>query len=122
LGDGIKWESVVVIGGLGFVGIVKDRVGVNWLGAGWGTLKREKVQKEAWKARKEQNRATVHLNRGLMPRHYYPRLGVAELASPLSLIKHPTPRRDARRLGVDGEARKLALHQSLNAYAWTQNA
>ncbi|MED6153511.1 hypothetical protein PIB30_102651, partial [Stylosanthes scabra] len=81
----------------------------------------EKVQKEAWKARKEQNRATGQKqsysdhNRRLMPRRHYPHLGVAELASYLRLIQHPTPRRHARCLGVDEAATKLALHQSLNA-------
>ncbi|MED6160150.1 hypothetical protein PIB30_048630 [Stylosanthes scabra] len=75
-----------------------------------GESSQEKLQKEAWKARKEQNRAIVNLNRELAPRRHYPRLGVAELASPFSLIQHPTPRHDARRLGVDEVARKLALH------------
>ncbi|MED6127721.1 hypothetical protein PIB30_090819 [Stylosanthes scabra] len=85
------------------------------------TFKKEKEQKEAWKARKEQNRATrqkqsySNHNRGLMPRRHYPHLGVAELASYLSLIQHQMPKHDARRLGVDGSARKLALHQGLNA-------
>ncbi|MED6126613.1 hypothetical protein PIB30_080096 [Stylosanthes scabra] len=84
-------------------------------------LRKEKEQKEAWKARNEQNTATgqkqshSNQNRGLTPRRHYPRLGVAELASYLSLIQHPTPRHDARRLGVDGSARKMALHQGLNA-------
>ncbi|MED6174930.1 hypothetical protein PIB30_073508, partial [Stylosanthes scabra] len=54
-------------------------------------------------------------NRVLTPRRHYPRLGVAELTSPFSPIQHSTLRRDARRLGVDGAARKLALHQGLNA-------
>ncbi|MED6201650.1 hypothetical protein PIB30_097106 [Stylosanthes scabra] len=82
---------------------------------------KEKEQKEAWKERKEQNRATgqkqsySNQNRGLMPRRHYPRLGVAELASYLSLIQHSMPRRDARRLGMDGSTRKMALHQGLNA-------
>ncbi|MED6222592.1 hypothetical protein PIB30_065827 [Stylosanthes scabra] len=84
-------------------------------------LKKEKEQKEAWKARKEENRAIgqkqsySNKNRVLKPGRHYPRLGVAELASPFGLIQHPTPRRDARRLGVDGASRKLALHQGLNA-------
>ncbi|MED6174559.1 hypothetical protein PIB30_070175 [Stylosanthes scabra] len=43
------------------------------------------------------------------------RLGVAELASILIPIQHSMPRSDARRLGVNGVARKLALHQGLNA-------
>ncbi|MED6164093.1 hypothetical protein PIB30_086405 [Stylosanthes scabra] len=81
----------------------------------------EKDQKEAWKARKEENRATgqkqsySNKNRVLTPRRHYPCLGVAELASPFGLIQHPMPRRVARHLGVDGAARKLALHQGLNA-------
>ncbi|MED6211701.1 hypothetical protein PIB30_076209 [Stylosanthes scabra] len=59
-----------------------------------GESSQEKEQKEAWKERKEQNRATgqkqsySNHNRGLTPRHHYPRLGVAELASYLSLIQH----------------------------------
>ncbi|MED6128416.1 hypothetical protein PIB30_097624 [Stylosanthes scabra] len=87
----------------------------------FATIRQEKEQKEAWKARKEENRATEqkqsysNKNRVLTPRRHYPRLGVAELASPFGLIQHPTARRDARRLGVDGAARKLALHQGLNA-------
>ncbi|MED6171543.1 hypothetical protein PIB30_041693 [Stylosanthes scabra] len=81
----------------------------------------EKEQKEAWKARKEENRATGQKqsysdsNRGLTPRRHYPRLGVAE-PPPFNLIQHPTRRRDARRLGVDEAARKMTLlHQGLNA-------
>ncbi|MED6150720.1 hypothetical protein PIB30_075183, partial [Stylosanthes scabra] len=81
----------------------------------------EKEQKEAWKARKEENRITGQKqsysdsNRGLTPKRDNPRLGVAEPPSPFSLIQHPTPRRDARRLGVDEAARKMTLHQGLNA-------
>ncbi|MED6208666.1 hypothetical protein PIB30_047459 [Stylosanthes scabra] len=84
-------------------------------------LHMEKEQKEAWKERKEENRATGqkqsynNKNRVLTPWRHNPRLGMAELASYLSLIQHPTPRHDARRLGMDGSARKLALHQDLNA-------
>ncbi|MED6114543.1 hypothetical protein PIB30_081249 [Stylosanthes scabra] len=67
----------------------------------------EKDQKEAWKARKEENRATGQKQsysdkyRVLTPRRHYPHLGVAEPQVLFSLIHHPTPRRDARRLGVD---------------------
>ncbi|MED6211504.1 hypothetical protein PIB30_074364, partial [Stylosanthes scabra] len=59
----------------------------------------EKEQKEAWKARKEENRAIGQKqsysdsNRGLTPRRHYPRLGVAEPPSPFSLI-------NTQRLGV----------------------
>ncbi|MED6201202.1 hypothetical protein PIB30_092609 [Stylosanthes scabra] len=45
------------------------------------------------------------------------RLGMAEPPSPFNLIQHPMPRRDARRLGMDEAARKMTLHQGLNAYA-----
>ncbi|MED6213336.1 hypothetical protein PIB30_092123 [Stylosanthes scabra] len=78
-------------------------------------------QKDAWKARKEENRATgqkqsySNKNRGLTPRRHYPRLGVAKPPSPFSLSQHPTPRRDARRLGVDKAARKMTLHQGRDA-------
>ncbi|MED6199858.1 hypothetical protein PIB30_079806 [Stylosanthes scabra] len=51
----------------------------------------------------------------LTPRRHYPCLGVAEPQGLFSLIQHPTPRRDARRLGVDEAARKRTLHQGLNA-------
>ncbi|MED6177898.1 hypothetical protein PIB30_102481 [Stylosanthes scabra] len=69
---------------------------------------------------KQENRGTEKTelqeqNRALTHRRHYPRLGVAELASILSPILHSTPRRDARRLGVNGAARKLALHQGLDA-------
>ncbi|MED6200934.1 hypothetical protein PIB30_090104 [Stylosanthes scabra] len=83
--------------------------------------KQEKEQKEAWKARKEENRATGQKQshsvnyRVLMPRRHYPRLGVAEQQGLYGLIQHPTPRRDARRLGMDEAARKMTLHQGLNA-------
>ncbi|MED6210537.1 hypothetical protein PIB30_065019 [Stylosanthes scabra] len=89
---------------------------------------KEKEQKEAWKARKRKTKvkgAKTELqyhSRVLTPRHHYPHLGVAEPPSPFSLIHHPMPRRDARRLGVDEAARKMTLHQGLNAQAWTQNA
>ncbi|MED6125417.1 hypothetical protein PIB30_068344 [Stylosanthes scabra] len=81
----------------------------------------EKEQKEAWKARKEENRATGQKQsysvnyRVLMPRRHYPSLGVAEPQGLFGLIQHPMPRRDARRLGVDEAARKKTLHQGLNA-------
>ncbi|MED6177170.1 hypothetical protein PIB30_095461 [Stylosanthes scabra] len=81
----------------------------------------EKEQKEAWKARKEENRATGQKQsysdkyRVLTPRRHYPRLGVAEPQVLFRLIHHPTPRRDARRLGMDEAARKMTLHQGLNA-------
>ncbi|MED6225629.1 hypothetical protein PIB30_095464, partial [Stylosanthes scabra] len=81
----------------------------------------EKEQKEAWKARKEENRATgqkqsyIVKYRELTPRRHYPRLGVAEPQGPFGLIQHPTPRRDARHLGVDEAARKRTLQQGLNA-------
>ncbi|MED6140331.1 hypothetical protein PIB30_092144, partial [Stylosanthes scabra] len=81
----------------------------------------EKEQKEALKARKEENRATGQKQsysvkyRVLTPRRHYPRLGVAEPQGLFSLIHHPMPRRDARRLGVDKAARKRTLHQGLNA-------
>ncbi|MED6200993.1 hypothetical protein PIB30_090646, partial [Stylosanthes scabra] len=84
----------------------------------WGS---EKEQKEAWKARKEENRATGQKQsysvkyRVLTPRRHYPRLGVAEPQGLFSLIQHPTPRRDVRRLGMDEAARKRTLHQGLNA-------
>ncbi|MED6210957.1 hypothetical protein PIB30_069015 [Stylosanthes scabra] len=81
----------------------------------------EKEQKEAWKARKEENRATGQKQsysvkyRVLTPRRHYTRLGVTEPPSPFSLIYQPTPRRDARCLGMDEAARKKTLHQGLNA-------
>ncbi|MED6214152.1 hypothetical protein PIB30_100170 [Stylosanthes scabra] len=62
---------------------------------------KEKEQKEAWKARKEENRAIGQ------KQNYSDKYRV--------LIHHPTPRRDARRLGVDEAARKMTLHQGLNA-------
>ncbi|MED6201655.1 hypothetical protein PIB30_097149 [Stylosanthes scabra] len=79
-------------------------------------LSLEKEQKEAWKARKEENRATGQKQsysvkyRELTPRRHYPRLGVAEPQGSFALIQHPTPRLDARRLGVDEAARKWSLH------------
>ncbi|MED6151715.1 hypothetical protein PIB30_085028 [Stylosanthes scabra] len=81
----------------------------------------EKEQKEAWKARKEENIAigqkqNYSIKYGvLMPRRHYPRLGVAKPQGLFSLIHHPTPRRDTRCLGVDEAARKRTLHQGLNA-------
>ncbi|MED6213689.1 hypothetical protein PIB30_095730 [Stylosanthes scabra] len=84
-------------------------------------LSLEKEQKEAWNARKEENRATGQKQsysvkyRELMPRHHYPRLSVAEPQGSSCLIQHPTPRRDAQRLGVDEATRKWSLHQELNA-------
>ncbi|MED6127710.1 hypothetical protein PIB30_090690 [Stylosanthes scabra] len=81
----------------------------------------EKEQKEAWKASKEENRATGQKqsysdsNRGLTPRRHYPCLGMTEPQVLISLIQHPTPRRDARRQGMDEAARKITLHQGLNA-------
>ncbi|MED6210108.1 hypothetical protein PIB30_060996 [Stylosanthes scabra] len=86
-----------------------------------GSLVFEKERKEAWKARKEENRATGQNQsysvkyRVLRPRRHYPRLGVAKPQGLFSLIHHPTPRRDARRLGVDEAAWKRTLHQGLNA-------
>ncbi|MED6136454.1 hypothetical protein PIB30_056266 [Stylosanthes scabra] len=64
---------------------------------------------------KQENRGTEKIelqeqNKALTPRRHYPRLGVAELAFILSPIQHSTLRRDARRLGVNGVARELALH------------
>ncbi|MED6186175.1 hypothetical protein PIB30_064253 [Stylosanthes scabra] len=82
---------------------------------------KEKKQKEAWKARKEENRAIGKKQsysekyRVLTPRCHYPHLDMAELQGLFSLIHHPTPTRDARRLGVDEAARKMTLHQGLNA-------
>ncbi|MED6214746.1 hypothetical protein PIB30_106302, partial [Stylosanthes scabra] len=81
----------------------------------------EREQKEAWKARKEENRATgqkrsYNVNyRVLTPRRHYPCLGVAMPQELFGLIQHPTPRRDARCLGVDEATRKRILHQGLNA-------
>ncbi|MED6197824.1 hypothetical protein PIB30_060396 [Stylosanthes scabra] len=86
-----------------------------------GEASQEKEQKEAWKARKEEKQSYrakqsySNKNRVLTPRRHYQRLGVAKPTSPFSLIQHTTPRRDARRLGMDGAARKLALHQGLNS-------
>ncbi|MED6139460.1 hypothetical protein PIB30_084091 [Stylosanthes scabra] len=86
-----------------------------------GESSQDKEQKEAWKARKEENRATGQKQsysvkfRELTPRRYYPRLGVAKPHGSSGLIKHPTPRRDARRLGVDEATMKWSLHQDLNA-------
>ncbi|MED6113513.1 hypothetical protein PIB30_071494 [Stylosanthes scabra] len=82
---------------------------------------KEKEQKEAWKAKDEENRATRQKQsysdkyRVLTPRRHYPRLGVAEPQVLFSLIHHPTPRCDARHLGMDEVARKMTLHQGLNA-------
>ncbi|MED6116245.1 hypothetical protein PIB30_098255, partial [Stylosanthes scabra] len=81
---------------------------------------RKKEQKEAWKARKEENRATGQKQsysdkyRVLTPRRHYSRLGVAEPQVLFSLIHHPTPRHDARRLSVDEATRKMTLHQGLD--------
>ncbi|MED6190566.1 hypothetical protein PIB30_107132, partial [Stylosanthes scabra] len=62
------------------------------------TRNMKKEQKEAWKARKEENRTirqkqsySVKL-RELTPRHHYPRLGVAEPHESSGLIQHPMPR------------------------------
>ncbi|MED6152331.1 hypothetical protein PIB30_090906, partial [Stylosanthes scabra] len=81
----------------------------------------EKEQKEAWKERKEENRATGQKQsysvnyRVLTPRRHYPWLDMAELQGLFGLIQHPTATRDARCLGVDEAARKMTLHQGLNA-------
>ncbi|MED6214977.1 hypothetical protein PIB30_108697 [Stylosanthes scabra] len=88
----------------------------------------EKRAKGSLQRKKEENRVIgsktelQYHSRVLTPRLHYPRLGVAEPPSPFSLIHHPMSRRDARRLGVDEAARKMTLHQGLNAQAWTQNA
>ncbi|MED6213831.1 hypothetical protein PIB30_097239 [Stylosanthes scabra] len=77
---------------------------------------KEKEQKEAWKARKEENRATGEKQsysvnyRVLTPRCHYPRLGMAKPQGLFGLTQYPTPRRDARRLGMDEAARKRTLH------------
>ncbi|MED6162280.1 hypothetical protein PIB30_068934 [Stylosanthes scabra] len=84
-------------------------------------LSLEKEQKEAWKARKEENRATGQKQsysvnyRVLTPGRHYLRLGMAEPQGLFRLIHQPTPRHDARCLGVDEAARKRTLHQGLNA-------
>ncbi|MED6174717.1 hypothetical protein PIB30_071702 [Stylosanthes scabra] len=87
-------------------------------------LLRDKQGKRAegsLESKKEENRvkgAKIELqyqSRVLTPRRHYPRLGMAEPPSPFSLIHHPMPRRNARRLGVDEAARKMTLHQGLNA-------
>ncbi|MED6125815.1 hypothetical protein PIB30_072203 [Stylosanthes scabra] len=80
-------------------------------------LKKKKCKR---KLRKQEKRGTEKTklqeqNRALTPRRHYPCLGVAELASILSPIQHSTPRRNARCLGMNGAARKLALHQGLDA-------
>ncbi|MED6200155.1 hypothetical protein PIB30_082431 [Stylosanthes scabra] len=81
----------------------------------------EKEQKEAWKARKEENRATGQKQsysikyRELTPRRQHQRLGVAEPQGSNCLIQHRMPRRDAQRLGVDEATKKWSLHQDLNA-------
>ncbi|MED6201277.1 hypothetical protein PIB30_093303 [Stylosanthes scabra] len=81
-----------------------------------GIASRAKGSLESKKGAKQSYRAKTELQyRGLTPRRHYPRLGVAELASPFGLIQQPMPRRDARRLSMDGAVRKLALHQGLNA-------
>ncbi|MED6127651.1 hypothetical protein PIB30_090005 [Stylosanthes scabra] len=90
------------------------------LGDAWASFI-EKEQKEAWKARKEENRATGQKQsysvkyRKLTPRRHYPRLGVTEPQGSSGLIQHPTPRRDGRRLGVDEATKKRSLHQDFNA-------
>ncbi|MED6127615.1 hypothetical protein PIB30_089736 [Stylosanthes scabra] len=76
-----------------------------------GSLESKKRAKQSYMSKTE----LQEQSRPLTPRRHYPRLGMAELASPFSPIQHSMPRRDARRLGVDGAARKLALHQGLNA-------
>ncbi|MED6175293.1 hypothetical protein PIB30_077048 [Stylosanthes scabra] len=53
--------------------------------------------------------------RVLTPRRHYPRLRVAEPQGLFGLNQYPTPRHDARRLGVDEAARKRTLHRGLNA-------
>ncbi|MED6152914.1 hypothetical protein PIB30_096470 [Stylosanthes scabra] len=83
--------------------------------------KQGKRAKGSLESKKEENRVKgakrelQYQSRVLTPRRHYPRLGVAEPPSPFSLIHHPTPRRDARRLDVDEAARKRTLHQGLNA-------
>ncbi|MED6139136.1 hypothetical protein PIB30_081032 [Stylosanthes scabra] len=80
-----------------------------------------KRAKGSLESKKEENRVKgaktelQYQTRVLTPRRHYPHLGVAEPPSPFSLIHHPTPRHDARRLGVDEAARKMTLHQGLNA-------
>ncbi|MED6188266.1 hypothetical protein PIB30_084314 [Stylosanthes scabra] len=82
--------------------------------------KQGKRAKGSLESKKEENRVKgaktelQYQSRVLMPRCHYPRLGVVEPPSPSSLIQHPTPRRDARRLGVDEAARKMTSHQGLN--------
>ncbi|MED6188426.1 hypothetical protein PIB30_085837 [Stylosanthes scabra] len=70
-----------------------------------GSLESKKTEEQRKTELQEQNRA-------LTPKRHYPCLGVAEQAFTLSPIQHSMPRRDARRLGVDGAARGLALHQA----------
>ncbi|MED6214419.1 hypothetical protein PIB30_102934 [Stylosanthes scabra] len=71
--------------------------------------------KGSLESKKKGKQSYSNSNRGLTPRRHYPCLGVAEPPSPFSLIQHPTPRCDARRLGMDKAARKMTLHQGLNA-------
>ncbi|MED6159282.1 hypothetical protein PIB30_040887 [Stylosanthes scabra] len=75
----------------------------------------QRILDEAASARANEQNKGKEQNRVLTPRRHYPRLGVAELTSPFSPTQHSMPRRDARRLGMDGAARKLALHQGLKA-------
>ncbi|MED6201187.1 hypothetical protein PIB30_092428 [Stylosanthes scabra] len=101
-------------------GILMSNGGLNLIHQ-WPIQKRKKSKRKLGKQEKRKTELQEQ-NKVLKPRRHYPCLGVAELTSPFSPIQHSTPRRDARHLGVDGVARKLALHQGLNAWAWTQNA
>ncbi|MED6112293.1 hypothetical protein PIB30_060355 [Stylosanthes scabra] len=76
-----------------------------------GSLESKKRGKQSYRAKQSYN---VNY-RVLTPRRHYPCLGVAEPQGPFGLIQHPTPRRDARRLGMDEAAKKRTLHQGLNA-------
>ncbi|MED6162575.1 hypothetical protein PIB30_071816 [Stylosanthes scabra] len=76
--------------------------------------KQGKEQKEAWKARKRKTELKEQ-KQSYSTNPECSRLGVAEPPSPFSLIHHPMPRHDARRLGVDEAARKMTLYQGLNA-------
>ncbi|MED6138681.1 hypothetical protein PIB30_076745 [Stylosanthes scabra] len=69
---------------------------------------------EAWKARKRKTELKEQ-KQSYSTNPECSRLGVAKPQGPCGLIQHPTPRRDARRLGVDEAARMWSLHQDLNA-------
>ncbi|MED6199899.1 hypothetical protein PIB30_080114 [Stylosanthes scabra] len=81
----------------------------------WRYLKNGKRAKGSLESKKRGKQSYSAKYRVLTPRRHYPRLGVVEQQESSYLIQHPTPGRDAQRLGVDETTRKWSLHQDLNA-------